>query len=289
MAKILLGCLHDLMAPGGIRAIKALLDFIYLAQYTTHDESTLAYLQDALDEFHKYKDYFIDVGCRDHLHISKIHSLLHYVRSIELFGTTDNYDTEMFERLHINFAKHGWQATNQQDEFPQMITWLSQQEKIIAFANTLASSTSAPSPSSSSSTVCSPGIHNTSQRISKSLAKHPNYPKRSLPAIQKLHQAPEFGRHLKQYLINLSTQPNSSQSLNHTILPDYFSVDVYNVFHFQPQALHDDEEKDVVKAMPISKSLPFGRFNTVIIMNEDTAEATGLEGEWIQTFASGLC
>jgi hypothetical protein len=113
MAKILLGCLHNVIAPSGVRAIKSLLDFIYLAQYTTHDESTLGYLQDALAEFHKYKAYFVDVGCRDHLHIPKLHSLLHYIQSIELFETTDNYNTEMFERLHINIAKHGWQATNQ--------------------------------------------------------------------------------------------------------------------------------------------------------------------------------
>jgi len=254
-----------------------LLDFIYLTQYTTHDKSTLGYLQDTLNEFHKYKEYFVDVGCREHLHIPKLHSLLHYIQSIELFRTTDNYNTEMFERLHINFAKHGWRATNQRDKFPQMITWLSRQEKIIAFANILASSSIASS--ASSSTVPPSGILNPSQKIPKSLAKHPNHPKCSVSVIEHFHQTPGFTRHLKQYLNSLSTQPSSSRSLDHTILPDYFSVDVYNMFHFQPQALHDEEEKDVVKAMPISKSLPFERFDTVIVMNDNIAEATGLEGK----------
>ncbi|KAF8812629.1 hypothetical protein BYT27DRAFT_7220800 [Phlegmacium glaucopus] len=101
MAKILLGCLVDVMAPS------------------------------ALDNFHKVKDYFIRVTDRTHLNLPKLHFLVHYVNCIELFGTTDNYNTEMFERLHIDFAKHGWQATNQHDEFPQMIHWLSHQEKVL--------------------------------------------------------------------------------------------------------------------------------------------------------------
>ncbi len=82
MAKILLGCIHDIMAPKGIKTMKALLDFIYLAQYSTHDTITLGYLHDALEEFHKYKEYFVVVGCWQHLHIPKLHFLIHYVNTI---------------------------------------------------------------------------------------------------------------------------------------------------------------------------------------------------------------
>ncbi|KAF8905579.1 hypothetical protein CPB84DRAFT_1625246, partial [Gymnopilus junonius] len=133
MAKILLGCLVGVMAAPGIKAVKALLDFIYLAQYPTHNNETLGYLRTALKEFHDNKSYFVNVKCREHLNLPKLHSLSHYIESIELFGTTDNYNTEMFERLHIDFAKHGWRATNQRDEFPQMIHWLCRQEKITFF------------------------------------------------------------------------------------------------------------------------------------------------------------
>ena len=107
MAKILLACIHDVLPPRGTHAVKGILDFIYLAQYSTHDNITLSYMQDALQEFHQNKKYFVDVGCREHFNFPKLHSLLHYVDSIKLFGTTDNYNTELFERLHINFTKHG--------------------------------------------------------------------------------------------------------------------------------------------------------------------------------------
>ncbi len=44
--------------------------------------------------------------------LPKLHSLGHYVRAIKLFGTTDNYSTESTERLHIDYAKDAYQATN---------------------------------------------------------------------------------------------------------------------------------------------------------------------------------
>lgn len=56
MAKILLGCLIGCMPSKGILAITALLDFIYLAQYSTHDSLTLGYMQNALDRFHKNRN-----------------------------------------------------------------------------------------------------------------------------------------------------------------------------------------------------------------------------------------
>ncbi|KAG0696668.1 hypothetical protein DFH29DRAFT_984553 [Suillus ampliporus] len=69
----------------------ALLDFIYLAQYPTHDNDTLEYMQQALQDFHLHK--------------------------------------EMFERFHIDFCKEGWYASNGRNKRPQMISWLTRREK----------------------------------------------------------------------------------------------------------------------------------------------------------------
>jgi Plavaka transposase len=107
MGRILLGCLVGAISKDGIKACKALLDFIYLAQYSTHDDLTLGYMEQALNEWNSSKSFFIAVGIRDDLNIPKFHSLQHYISSIRLLGTTDNYNTEMFERLHIDFAKCG--------------------------------------------------------------------------------------------------------------------------------------------------------------------------------------
>ncbi|KAF8870149.1 hypothetical protein CPB84DRAFT_1818461 [Gymnopilus junonius] len=257
MVKILLGCLVGVMATPGIKAMKALLDFIYLAQYPTHNNETLGYLRTALKEFHNNKSYFVDVKCQEHLNLPKLHSLSHYIESIELFGTTDNYNTEMFERLHIDFAKHGWRATNQWDEFLQMIHWLCQQEKITFFNM----------------------IPSLSQPL-WAIAKRPDYPRRAITYIETLHNAPHFSFHLKKYLNTfLDPSPLHQCALETAPLP-ITHLDVYNMFRFHQVALHDEieGEKDIVRAMPKSAKLPNGHFDTVVVMTTDEAESHGLAG-----------
>ncbi|OJT12555.1 hypothetical protein TRAPUB_10899 [Trametes pubescens] len=136
ICRFLLGLVIGLPLPGGlspvrlIRAVRALLDFLYLAQYPAHSAATLSLLEDALRRFHSNKDIFVQLGIRQHFKLPKLHSLEHYIASIKLFGTTDNYNTQYTERLHIDFAKDAYRATNHKDEFPQMTTWLERREKI---------------------------------------------------------------------------------------------------------------------------------------------------------------
>ncbi|CAA7260292.1 unnamed protein product [Cyclocybe aegerita] len=202
MAKILLACLVGSIPSAATKAITALLDFIYIAQYPTHNNSTLEYLQNAIEEFHEHRDYFIQLGLRKDFNIPKFHSLLHYIDTIKDFGTTDNYNTEMFERLHIDFAKHGWQK----------------------------------------------------------------------------HHAPSFDHHLRIYLNAKSPDRLSARNLTDTALP-FSKVNVYNMFHFAPSSLHDDDdEKDVIKAIGSSSNMPNGRFDTVVVIVSEMAHATGIKG-----------
>ncbi|KAA1479270.1 hypothetical protein DENSPDRAFT_789011, partial [Dentipellis sp. KUC8613] len=131
MAGILLGCLVGAVPQSALVAVRSLLDFIYIAQYPTHDDTTLQYLQDSLEGFMSHRSIFVDqLKIRSHFNIPKFHSLLHYVDSIRLYGTTDNYNTEMFKRFHIDFAKEAWRASNHRNERPQMAQWLSRREKL---------------------------------------------------------------------------------------------------------------------------------------------------------------
>ncbi|KIY60733.1 hypothetical protein CYLTODRAFT_363744 [Cylindrobasidium torrendii FP15055 ss-10] len=133
MGKILLACVHSELPKEAVIAVRVILDFIYLAQYSSHNAYTLKYMDDCLDAWKKNKWIFISVEARTDFNIPKVHSLRHYVQSIRLFGTTNNYNTEMFERLHIEYAKKGWRASNRRDEFPQMTRWVIRQETVHAF------------------------------------------------------------------------------------------------------------------------------------------------------------
>jgi len=282
MAKILLGCLIGIMPKDGIKAVTALLDFIYIAQYEAHDDITLGYLDDALKRFFEHRDYFIKIEVRQDFHIPKFHSLLHYVDSIRLFGTTDNYNTEMFERLHIDFSKNGFRASNKRDEFPQMTRWLSRQEKLSYFETHHRTSSINPLPDPSGDISMEPNPTPTPNPMKPtiSMSKHPTYPKSPIAVIKEKHNALDFNHYLKVYINQLLPQ---SECLHTSQLGGYKlpfgKLDVYNLFRFHPTAINDgDSEADIVKALRKSQTHPKGQFDTVVVMVKDTAESTGVEG-----------
>ncbi|KAN0136268.1 hypothetical protein V8E53_005873 [Lactarius tabidus] len=136
MCRVLLGVVVDLTLPGGqssarlARVVRALLDFIYISQYPVQTTESLKAMDAALCRFHENKDILIELEVRRGFIIPKLHSLIHYTRSIALFGAADNYNTEQSERLHIECAKKGFRASNFKDETKQMTTWMERQETI---------------------------------------------------------------------------------------------------------------------------------------------------------------
>ncbi|KAF8550904.1 hypothetical protein OG21DRAFT_1418931, partial [Imleria badia] len=119
---------HDVIKAGS-----ALIDFIHIAQYHSHTDDTILALQQALDDFHDRKDIFIELGCRGHFNIPKLHSLTHYVSTIKMFGSLDGLNTEHSERLHIDYAKKAYAKSNHKDYTIQMTKWLQRQEAVIWF------------------------------------------------------------------------------------------------------------------------------------------------------------
>ncbi|KAI0336980.1 hypothetical protein BDW22DRAFT_1340702 [Trametopsis cervina] len=137
IARILLGLIIDMPLPEGqspvplVKASRALLDFLYCAQYPVHSTSTLDNLHHALEQFHKYKQVFVELGIRNDFELPKLHFAKHYVALIKSLGTPDNFNTEYTERLHIDYAKNAYAATNHKEEFTQMTIWLERKEKIL--------------------------------------------------------------------------------------------------------------------------------------------------------------
>lgn len=109
-----------------VQAVRALLDFIYIASLHRQTTATLTALQTALDSFHEHKNVFIEFAARQpaHFNIPKYHMLEHYQNLIRLFGTTDGFNTEWSERLHIDYAKDAYRASNKKDYTIQMTVWL---------------------------------------------------------------------------------------------------------------------------------------------------------------------
>ncbi|KAH7919169.1 hypothetical protein BV22DRAFT_1134039 [Leucogyrophana mollusca] len=130
MERVFLGAIAGAVDSRVTAAVRGALDFIYYAQYQSHTSDTLICMQDALTTFHNNKEAFVELGIREHFNIPKVHSMLHYIRSMQLFGCADGLNTESPERLHIAFAKRAYCASNRRDYVIQMTTWLGRQESI---------------------------------------------------------------------------------------------------------------------------------------------------------------
>ncbi|KAF8510439.1 hypothetical protein JB92DRAFT_2831560 [Gautieria morchelliformis] len=120
MEKVFVGLMAGALPPQALKAARAVLDFVYLSQYPSHTTTTLNCLQDALNRFHCYKEAFVHSKIRDHFQIPKLHMIEHYVESIMSWGTADGFNTELPERLHIDFSKVGYRASSPKDFIIQM-------------------------------------------------------------------------------------------------------------------------------------------------------------------------
>ncbi|KAG2053500.1 hypothetical protein BDR06DRAFT_982797 [Suillus hirtellus] len=109
---------------------QAILDFSYYAQLRMHTVDSLDGLESALVVFHANKDILQELEVCDHFNIPKLHQISHFVKSITLFGSTNGFNTELPKRLHIDFTKDTYHASNKCDYEEQMALWLQRQEAI---------------------------------------------------------------------------------------------------------------------------------------------------------------
>ncbi|KAG8774623.1 hypothetical protein FRC12_001887 [Ceratobasidium sp. 428] len=105
---------------------------MYRAHLPLLSEDDLQELEKDRIGFHDLKDIFIQSGAYKSdcgfTRMAKIHMLSHYVHAIRELGSPDNFNTEATERLHIEYVKAGWRASNHVNELPQMTKYLQRRE-----------------------------------------------------------------------------------------------------------------------------------------------------------------
>ena len=303
MCSILLGLIVDLPIPGEwdstrlVRTVRALLDFLYLAQYQCHTSETIGHLQDALSAFHDNKAIFTDLGVQKHFNIPKFHSLTHYVSSILLFGTTDNYNTEQSEHLHIDFAKEAYRATNRKDIYPQMTTWLQRREKILLHTTCInwrqreqSRTHRIPDPPRVPTQTVKMALNPTAKLVTFDVLAH-NY------------GAVGFQDALADFLAHLNYPSASASALRQRavdILIPFCSILVFHNIKFTKSGHSGESEiSDTVHARPEtadthSHVIP-ARFDSVIVQ-QDSLHSQGLKGkpylyqtECLTNHCTGIC
>lgn len=294
MCRFLLGLVVDAQLPNGLsnarllRCVRAIMDFLYYSQYPVHTDTTLELMQDALNRFHTNKEIFIDLGVRDHFNIPKVHFLSHYIDLITLFGTTDNFNTQYTERLHIDYAKDAYAATNKKDEFTQMTTWLERKEKIQRHEQYIKWGTSTPSGTGNSSTQIqhrdwtTPGLD---MRRTMSLSKRAAYSVPLKTIAEKWH-APLFRTALRRYISLLNDPELNAAQLERSLWDVHFpfrSLPVWKVVKYVKidPVTGAKSTADSVHAKPGHTSKQGhhinGRFDTALV-NEGGVRDDGIEG-----------
>ncbi|KAI0759461.1 hypothetical protein BD413DRAFT_722365 [Trametes elegans] len=285
ICRILLGLMIGLPLPGGasslrlVRATRAMLDFLYLAQYPTHTSHTLKRLDDALLAFHVNKGIFVDLGIREHFKLPKLHSLEHYRRSIELFGTTDNYDTQYSERLHIDFAKEAYRASNHKDEFAQMTLWLERKERVERHDKFISWPVSQPVASETVTHAASllPSPRSESCIV---MTKHPSVKAAYFDDMTSQYHAPFFRDALTRFVVTCNQPALSAAQVelaaggvyfNFRNLPVYHKIK-FNIYDTQGLGTSTSITQDVAHVRPSRKGKygadVHGRFDTVLVRRQ---------------------
>jgi hypothetical protein len=115
-----------------VKCISAFLDFCYIARRNAISAEDLDSLQNALSRFHQYRDIFIRTGVRTDISLPRQHSLIHYFRSIRLFGSPNGLCSSITESKHIKAVKEPWRRSSRYRALVQMLRTLSRLDKLAA-------------------------------------------------------------------------------------------------------------------------------------------------------------
>ena len=124
-----------------IIAIRALLDFRYLAQTPVIDENVCAQIETALRNFHSNKHAIIEARARrgkgnsviDNWHIPKVEFLQSVVSNIRLNGVAIQWSADITENAHISVVKDPGRSGNNKDYESQICRSLDRSDKVRQF------------------------------------------------------------------------------------------------------------------------------------------------------------
>ncbi|KAF7355843.1 hypothetical protein MVEN_00912600 [Mycena venus] len=291
ISRFLLGIIVDIRLPDNLSpsrllaAVRGILDFVYQAQYPMHTNETLGHLSNALQRFHDNKSIFVDLGVRTDFNLPKLHSCSHYIMYIKLFCTTDNYNTEYTERLHIDLAKDAFRSTNFKDEFPQMTIWLERKEKIFRHEKYIQWRLDG-CPSPLSMVTLPPGIVYERQLR---MTKFPTHKSVRITRLMSDYGATFFRDALTRFIVrfnNPTLSPAQVEAQSAGISLPFNAVPIFHKIKYTTEDPYTaggptDSVIDAIHVQPgkklkNGKELP-ARFDTALV-NDGTGKMTGIDG-----------
>ena len=124
-------------APVGfVRAIRALVNFIYLAQNPVQTQASIEKLKATLNDFHANKHFVTEVearrtktGVKSDFNIPKLELFQSFASAIENVGSLMQYTADVSERLLITHCKRAFKRTFHNSDFAEQIVRLLDREE----------------------------------------------------------------------------------------------------------------------------------------------------------------
>ncbi|KAI0691897.1 hypothetical protein BC835DRAFT_1307362 [Cytidiella melzeri] len=263
MEKVFVGVVAGAADPDVVKAVRAVLDFVYYAHYEAHTEDSLSCLQEAWTRFHSHKHVFVRLGVRNDFIIPKLHSITHYVDSIRLFGTADGYNTEGPERFISTSPSMDavWR-------FDQYIEWFKNGCKSqLSSGPELAVQGGGGGEEEEAENIeedVEGEVQETAWENCKdceryTISKCPAFPNTSVKSITKEFVAPDFVQCLKEFVSTRTASPESDRvrrPTNHTAVKSFLSsLKQYTTFSVYKQFKKDLPLMSQVSKKPTSDSI----------------------------------
>lgn len=104
-----------------VQALRAFLEFCYIARCNIHDTWSLEELDKSLEDYHHYHDIFLATGIQIGFNLPCQHTLMHYLKAIRLFGTPNGLCSSIMESKHIKAVKEPWRWSSRFNALCQML------------------------------------------------------------------------------------------------------------------------------------------------------------------------
>lgn len=115
-----------------VKCLAAFLDFCYIVRCNAINAVDLVELQRILDRFHVHREVFVGTASvtGEHISVPRQHSLMHYIRSIILFGSPNGLCSSITESKHIKAVKEPWRRSSHFMALKQMLRTISRLDKL---------------------------------------------------------------------------------------------------------------------------------------------------------------
>ncbi|KAF7372792.1 hypothetical protein MSAN_00485000 [Mycena sanguinolenta] len=130
LMKIYLGAVAGYLPSDMIKCLSAFMDFCYLVRRNAITSPDLTAINESLTRFHHYREIFIISGVRVDISLPRQHSLVHYPRSIRLFGSLNGLCSSITESKHIKAVKEPWRRSSRYKALSQMLLTLVRLDKL---------------------------------------------------------------------------------------------------------------------------------------------------------------